>query len=268
MSAIQTKKETELQETSPVFLVFQKSVVIVAIILIWWFVPQFTKDNMYVPSLKTVLAELGRVIANGEYLVNVLATMKIAVIGLILATAIAIPLGIVLGWYKTAEQFLDPVLQFMRNTPIMAILPLFVLFFGIGDVSKIIIIVWATFFPTLINTVQGVKNTDPTLIRSARSMGIGNGGLFVKVVLPSALPYILAGLRLSAGVTLIIVIAAELLGAKNGIGLMITKAQHAYMIPKMYAYILTIAIIGVITNALLLKLERYLTRWQEKAVNV
>jgi NitT/TauT family transport system permease protein len=157
----------------------------------------------------------------------------------------------------------DPLLQVIRNTSVLAILPLFVLILGIGEVSKIGIIIWAAFFPSLINTIQGVKTVDPVLIRSARSMGCSETRLFVKVILPAASPYILAGLRLSAGVSLIVVVGAEMIGARFGLGYMIFNYQHNYLVPYMYVGILTLAIIGVVVNSLLVLFEKRLTRWQE-----
>jgi NitT/TauT family transport system permease protein len=156
----------------------------------------------------------------------------------------------------------------MRNTSILAILPLFLLIFGVGDISKYAIVIWACLPPTLINTIQGVKNADPVLIRSARSMGITTLGLFWKIVMPSAMPFILAGFRLSAGIALIVLVGAEMLGARYGLGFMIYNFMHAYMIPDMYVGIVMLAIIGIIVNAILIRVENYLTRWQEKNIAV
>jgi NitT/TauT family transport system permease protein len=189
--------------------------------------------------------------------------MKVAVLGLLIAEATSIPIGFFLGRFKTVEEYLDPLLQVIRNTSVLAILPLFVLILGIGEVSKIGIIIWAAFFPSLINTIQGVKNVDPILILSARSMGLRETGLFLKVILPAASPYILSGLRLSAGVSLIVVVGAEMIGARYGLGYMIFNYQHNYMVPYMYVGILTLAIIGVAVNSLLIRLEKKLMSWQE-----
>jgi len=244
-------------------LFYQKTVVIAALVVLWIIVPLFI-DNIYVPSLLVVLKEFGALIASGELFKHIGASLKIAFIGLFIAEALAIPLGVLIGWFKKVDAYLDPLLQVMRNTSILAILPLFVLFLGIGELSKIAIIVWGCFFPTLINTIQGVKTTDLNLIRSAQSMGISNLGLFVKVVIPAASPYILAGFRLSAGIALIVLVGAEMVGAFYGIGFMIFNAQHAYMIPRMYVGILTLAILGVLVNLLSTKLENGLLSWQER----
>jgi NitT/TauT family transport system permease protein len=246
------------------FFVFKRVIVIAVLLVIWWVGPLYMENpNMYIPSLKTVIEEFGRVVANGEFAENVFASLGISLASFLISTAISVPVGVLLGWYKSFEEYLDPLLTFLRNMPIMAVLPLFVLLFGTGSSAKIIVLVWATFFPTMINTVQGVKSADPTLIRSAQSMAVGPIGILTKVIIPSASPYIIAGLRLSAGITLLVVIAAELLGARYGIGFQINRASSAYMIPKMYVYILTISIIGVVVNGLLLRLEKRLMHWRE-----
>jgi NitT/TauT family transport system permease protein len=252
--------------TGVLVTIYRKSIVIIVLIVLWIVIPLFI-NTLYVPSLLTVLEEFGTLLTSGELIRHILASLKIAVIGLLISEAIAIPLGVLIGWYKKLDAYLDPLLQVMRNTSILAILPLFVLFLGIGDISKIAIIIWGCFFPTLINTIQGTKNVDPNLIRSAQSMGISNAGLFFKVVIPGASPYILAGFRLSASIALIVLVGAEMVGATYGVGFMIFNAQHSYMIPKMYVGIITLAIIGVLVNLLSTKMETRLLRWQESNTN-
>ncbi|MDR3364606.1 MAG: ABC transporter permease [Clostridiales Family XIII bacterium] len=246
--------------------IYQKSILIVVIIVLWIIVPLYT-DNIYVPSLIEVLKEFGKLAATGELFKHIGASLKIAFIGLAISQAIAIPIGVLIGWFKKVDTYLSPLLVVMRNTSILAILPLFVLLLGIGEVSKIAIIVWGCVFPTLINTIQGVKTVDSNLIRSAQSMGISNTGLFFKVVIPASSPYILAGFRLSASIALIVLVGAEMVGAFYGIGFMIFNAQHAYMIPRMYVGILTLAILGVLVNLLSTKLENGVLRWQESNTN-
>ncbi|MDR1496126.1 MAG: ABC transporter permease, partial [Clostridiales Family XIII bacterium] len=252
---------------NPAFVAYKKSIVIIGLVVVWLIVPNYV-HSMFVPPLASVL-EAGRELAvTGKLWLHTIASLKVAFVGLAISTVIAVPLGVLLGWFKTVEDYIDPVFQIMRNTSILAILPLFLLIFGVGDISKYAIVIWACLPPTLINTIQGVKNADPVLIRSARSMGIGTPGLFLKVVMPSAMPFILAGFRLSAGIALIVLVGAEMLGARYGLGFMIYNFMHAYMIPDMYVGILMLAIIGIIVNAVLVRAENYLTRWQEKNVNV
>jgi len=242
----------------------KKSILIVLLLIIWLTIPNYI-DNIFVPPLLRVLKAGAALAVTGELEMHIVTSLKIAFVGLIISTAIAVPLGVLLGWFKEAEEYIDPIFQIIRNTSILAILPLFILVLGIGDASKYAIIIWATLPPTLLNTIQGVKNADPVLIRAAQSMGISRLGLFAKVIIPSAMPFILAGFRLSAGIALIVLVGAEMLGAKYGLGFMIFNYMHAYMIPNMYVGILTLAIIGMAVNSLLVRLENRLTAWQEKS---
>jgi NitT/TauT family transport system permease protein len=246
------------------YVVFQKSIIIVSLLVIWEILANIS-DTIFIPSLRVIANEFGRLIASGELPRHIGSSLRISFLGLVIGMALAIPIGALLGWFADVYNFLDPLFTVMRNTSTLAVLPLFALFLGIGDISKIAIIAWATFFPTLINTMQGVRTVDPTLIRAAQSMGVRGGGLFGKVILPSGLPYILAGFRQSTGIALLVIVGAEMLGARWGIGYMIFAAQSAYLIPKMYVGVLTIAILGVVVNGLCSKLETSLLKWQEKA---
>ncbi|MDR0570370.1 MAG: ABC transporter permease [Clostridiales Family XIII bacterium] len=251
------------RKTPPLARAAQKSAVIAAILAAWWFLPQHFR-NMFLPPLNEIAFSFVEMAKTGEMWKHIGYSLSRALAGFLIAEALSIPLGILLGWFDKAERYLDPLFQVMRNTSVLAIMPLFVMFMGVGETSKIAIIVWGTFFPTLIVTIQGVKNVDPLLIQSAQSMGISRFGLFWKVVLPGALPYILAGFRQSAGVALIILVGAEMLGANYGLGFMILHYQQGFLVAKMFAGILTLAVLGVLVNALIVKLEARLTRWQEK----
>jgi NitT/TauT family transport system permease protein len=245
------------------YAVFKKSIVIIVICAAWFIVPNYT-ESRYLPPLLEILKAWKELIEKGEYAKDFSASMSLWFIAVVLAVAASVPLGILLGKFKTFEEYIDPTLQIARNTSILALLPLFILLFGIGSVSKIAIIIFAAFPPTIINTIQGVKNVDPILIKSAQSMGVSKSRLLFKVVLPSATPYIFAGIRISAGIGLIVLVGAEMVGAQYGLGFMIFNYSHTYMIPEMYIGIISLAGIGILVNFILLKLEHRLTIWKEK----
>ncbi|MDR1605055.1 MAG: ABC transporter permease [Gracilibacteraceae bacterium] len=245
-------------------LIYQKSVVIVVLLLIWAVVPLCLKNNMFLPSLLDVLATLGQMITDGELWKHMSISLWRAGVGLGIATLIAIPTGIAVGWFPRVERYLDPLLQAMRNTSVLVILPLFILMFGVGELSKIVIIVWGCFFSQFINTIQGVKNLDPVLLLSAKSMGISTLSLFGKVVLPGSLPYIVAGFRMAASHSLLVLVASEMIGANAGLGYMIMKYQQVFMVKKMYAGILVMVILGVVVNSVVVRIEKRLTLWQER----
>ena len=141
--------------------------------------------------------------------------------------------------------------------------PLFL--FGIGEVSKISIILFACTWPILLNTIAAVKNVDPLLIKSARSMNFSSFKLFYKVILPASVPTIFTGIRMAGTGAILVLIAAEMVGAKEGLGYFITYAQYNFLIPEMYAGILTISILGLIINQILVSLEKRFSRWKQEA---
>ncbi|MDR1246196.1 MAG: ABC transporter permease [Clostridiales Family XIII bacterium] len=245
----------------PILRLYRKSIVIICLLALWLIAPRFI-ESMYFPPLGIILEEFWRGVKSGELWINMYTSLRVSVIGLVAAEALGIPIGALLGWFKRVNRYLDALFQVMRCTSVLALLPLFVLLFGAGELSKIIIIAWATIFPTMINTAQGVRNLDPILVRSAQSMGVRGVGLFFKVILPSASPYILAGFRISASISLLVIVAAEMLGAAHGLGLMIYNASHNFQVAKMYVGMLTIMVLGVALNAALVKLERKVTAWR------
>jgi NitT/TauT family transport system permease protein len=141
----------------------------------------------------------------------------------------------------------------------------FTLLLGIGEVSKITMVAYAAFFPILLNTIAGVRTVDPLLIRAARSLGVGRVRLFTRVVLPAAVPTIFTGIRMGGAASILVLVAAEMVGAKAGLGFLIVNAQNSFLVPDMYAGILTIALLGLLVNTLLVALERRFSRWRQPA---
>jgi NitT/TauT family transport system permease protein len=154
------------------------------------------------------------------------------------------------------------VLEFFRNTAALALLPVFTLILGIGESSKIAIVFYACFFPVLLSTVAGVATVDPQLLRSARVLGLSPAVTFRKVVFPAAVPTIFTGIRISGAAAVLVLIAAEMVGANAGLGFLINYAQFNFLIPKMYAGILTTSLLGLAVNYSLVSLERRFSRWR------
>jgi NitT/TauT family transport system permease protein len=148
--------------------------------------------------------------------------------------------------------------------PVLALLPVFVMFFGIGESSKVMIIFWGVLWAVLLNTISGVKSVDPQLIRASQSMGSSSARLFATVILPASLPHIFAGTRISVTTSVLILIAAEMVGAKRGLGYAMYFYQANMKIPEMYAYIVIMAIIGVTLNFTLEAVERRSFRWRDE----
>lgn len=220
-------------------------------------------NQTFLPSFTTVIKEMVRLIGTGELLAHIQISLFRSLTGFFLGLVVAIPLGLLIGWFKKFEKFIDPLIQTFRNLSVLSILPVFVLFFGIGEVSKIAVVFWAVLWAVIINTISGVKNVDPLLIKGARSMGISSKDLFIKVIFPAALPSIFTGIRLSATTSILVLIGAEMVGASKGLGYALYFYQANFKTPAMYSVILVMAVIGVSINSILTVVEKRAFRWKE-----
>ena len=237
--------------------------VIGALLALWEIAPRLGwVERSLVPPVSEVARAWWALLADGQLLDNTRASLTRALSGFAIAVTLGVPIGVLLGWYRTVNQVLDPVVQLFRNTAALALLPVFTLLLGIGETSKIAIVVYACLFPVVLNTVSGVGTVDPLLLKSARSMALPPLQLFWKIVLPSAVPSIFTGIRLAGASSILVLIAAEMVGAKAGLGYLINASQFNFMIPQMYAGILTISAIGLVVNATLVGLERRASRWR------
>lgn len=245
--------------------VIQRSLIILIFLAIWEILPTMGIINpAFLPPASKVIVTLIKLISSGALTTHILISLQRAFIGFALAVLVAVPLGILMGWYKLFEKFVDPLIQAFRNTSTLALYPVFILFLGIGEASKIAILFKAAVWPILINTISGVKNVDPLLIKSARSMAVSNIFLFRKVVLPSSIPSVASGIRIGASISLVVLIAAEMIGAKAGLGFLVINYQYNFMIPEMYAAIVTLTVLGLFLNYALVWLEKKATGWKEE----
>jgi ABC-type nitrate/sulfonate/bicarbonate transport system permease component len=184
--------------------------------------------------------------------------------GYFLSIVVAIPFGIAIGWYKRFSYVCDPFVNAMNATPRVALLPLVIIWLGIGILSKVGIIFLGAVFPLLINTRDGVKTTPANLLTAARSFGASEWQIFKSVVLPSTVPFILTGLRLAVGRALIGVMVGELYAATAGIGFMITVAGATFQTDKVFVGVLIFAISGMVMTDIIDRIERRFDKWRPK----
>ncbi|SDA59305.1 ABC transporter permease [Sinorhizobium sp. NFACC03] len=215
------------------------------------------------PPLDVILSALWSGLASGALLDDIAISLQRSGIAFAAAVVVGIPLGLFMGQVRLVEQALDPILQLFRQTSALALYPVFILLLGLGETSKVFVIFWATLFPILLSTIGGVKEVDKKLIEMARTYGAGPLTVFRRVVLPASVPAIFVGLRLSATTALLLLIAAEMIGANKGIGFQVMNAQYNFQIPLMFAAILLLALLGLAANALLVLLQRNLCRWSQ-----
>ncbi|QDR79299.1 Putative aliphatic sulfonates transport permease protein SsuC [Sporomusa termitida] len=234
-------------------------------LLLWEIAPRLgIVDAIFLPPFSQVAVAFWQLIITGELFTHISISLLRSLLGFSLGLSVAIPLGLLIGWFKGFEHFIDPLVQTFRQTSTLALFPVFILLFGIGEISKVAVIFWGVQWAVLLNTISGVKNVDPLLIKAAKSLGISKFSLFIKVILPASMPSILTGVRLSATHSILVLIAAEMLGANAGLGYLLFFAEANFLIPKMYAAIITMSLMGLIVNYSLVSLEKRVLKWKEE----
>ncbi|MGJ7530023.1 ABC transporter permease [Variovorax sp. GB1P17] len=244
--------------------VAERGIGIVLFLALWEALPRLgIVSDAYLSPPSAVLASIGQLIDNGQLWKHVAASLQRSLWGLLLASTAGVVLGLLIGGFRRLATIVDPVLQLFRQTSAFALFPVFILFLGIGELSKVAIIFWASFWPVLLSTVSGVKQVDRLLVNSALSMGASRRFIFFKVVLPASLPSIFTGVRLAGAYSITALVAAEMIGAHSGLGFLTLNSQETFQIPTMYAGILLLAVLGLLLNYLLALLERHLLRWRK-----
>lgn len=215
------------------------------------------------PPLDAIGAALWKALASGRLVGDIAISLQRSGIAFVAAVVIGIPLGLFMGQIRTVERALDPILQLFRQTSALALYPVFILLLGLGEASKVFVIFWATLFPILLSTIGGVKEVDAKLVEMARTYGASRLTVFRRVVLPASVPAIFVGLRLSATTALLLLIAAEMIGANKGLGFQVMNAQYNFQVPLMFGAIFLLAALGLAANAVLVARQRHLCRWSE-----
>jgi sulfonate transport system permease protein len=235
---------------------------IILFVLAWQLASQLSLvDPSVIPPFTAVMAAMAHGFMDGTLANNMLVSLRRSGIAFGIAVSLAIPLGLFMGSFQRFEDVVDSLLQLFRQTSALAIYPIFILLLGLGETSKVMIIFWAALFPVLLNTISGVKLVDRRLIEMARVFGTSRADVFKRVVLPAATPAIFVGLRLSATTSLLLLVAAEMIGANRGLGFMIINSQYNFQLPLMFAAIVLLALIGLAVNCGLLALQSWFCRW-------
>jgi ABC-type nitrate/sulfonate/bicarbonate transport system permease component len=218
-------------------------------------------NAMLVPAPTAILQRTFDIIASGTFLAPLGATLYLLFLAYFAASAIAILLGLLMGRFLPVYNLLEPLTELLRPLPKPALLPPLILLLGLGDAMKLTIIGLAVFFPVLINTIQGVRGVDPVLVNTARTFGCGPLATLRKVILPAAMPLVLAGMRVSLGLGLILVVVAEMIAGTGGLGYLIIDMQRSFRVQNMYAWLIILAVVGYALNAAFLKVEQRLIHW-------
>lgn len=217
---------------------------------------------LFLPSPLGVIETGVEMLGSGELGTHIVTSLRRIVLGFGLGALGGVSVGLAVGFFSLAEAVGNPLIAATFPIPKIALLPLLILWLGIGEASKIAVIMLGVFFPMAINTYTGVRNADPLLIRAAVSFGAGRWSLIRKVMLPSALPMIFAGLKLGAGTSLLLLVAAEMIAANAGIGFLVLHAQNLMETTKLMVGIVLLSVLGVCSHWLLVRLERVAIPWK------
>lgn len=269
MSAAQAEKKKKEPESTAKrqeqrdrrLMIVLNVVSVVGGVIIWWILSVI---GFNIPSPFEVVEKFIEMLKNFLWFNDTAISLARVLTGFALGTALAIPVGFLMGWYKVARGICEPWIQFFRTVPPLAIIPLAIVLMGIGEQPKIFVIFLAAFLSCVISTFQGVISVDKTLINAAKVLGAGDGRIFAKVVVPASTPFILVGMRVGLGSAWATVVAAELIAAQGGLGYRMQNAQIYYDMPTIFVSLVTIGVFGLIMDRILLYAEKKLTGWQER----
>ena len=244
-----------------------KLVAIAAFLALWSAlaaaVVTFTLFNpIFLPGPWVVLGALVTLAVKGQLWGHVAATLERVAWGFSTGAVLAIALGLLCGHFRVIRNVVEPVVELLRPIPPLAMLPLFIVWVGIGEGSKIGFITYATFFPMFLTTVHAVRRLDPLLVRAAQSLGARPSQLFVRVILPAALPEMLTGLRLGVALSFFVIVISEFIGAERGLGFLINDGRSFFLVPQMLGAAVLLGALGYAGNALVRLAERRFVRWQ------
>lgn len=234
---------------------------LLALVVLWYLVALLIGNHAILPKPLSVAGELWKLLLSGEVFQHAWISIGRLILSFLIAGLIGVPLGILMGLSALAHDLIDPLVELLRPISGIAWIPLGLFIFGVGHELPVFIMTYVALFPFLLNTNAGVRATDRTLIRAARTMGVDQRVIIRQVVLPSALPHILTGARIAGGGAWMALVAAELIGAPSGLGFAIEWYRQLLMTPKVVAFIIVISVLGYLTDRGLRALQRKLTPW-------
>lgn len=215
----------------------------------------------FLPPPTAILATFWGIIASGSFIAPLAQTLLLLFIGYGIGCVAAVGLGVLMGSSRPIFNLFEPLTELLRPLPKPALLPALILFLGLGARMEITIVALGCFFPVLINTIQGVRAVEPTMINTARTFGHGTMAIWRHILLPASAPYILAGMRISLGLGLILVVTAEMIAGSGGLGDAILSAQRTFLVKESYAWLVTLALLGLLLTWIFTWVERRLAFW-------
>lgn len=246
---------------SRVFTIARRILGLAILLFLWQFLPTWhVIDPRYVIKFSEVCSTWWGLLRDGTLWEQTGPSLLRIFVGFFAAIAIGVPLGAAIAWYRPVRETATPVLEIFRNTAPLAILPVFTLILGIGNLTKYVMVGYACLPPVVLSTVTGISGVDEQLIRTARVLGLSPIATFRKVAFPASLPSIFTGIRIAGAAAVLVLLAAEMVGATAGLGYFINSSEMNFQVPDMYAGIITVTMVGLAINYGLQWLQKRVTR--------
>lgn len=232
--------------------------------ILWYLLSLNPQTARSFPNVIITLQSIGTMISRGVFWTDIISSLISVTAGFAIGFVLSMPTAILMAWYAPVRNIIEPWIQFVRNIPPLAYVPLIVISAGVGRKPQIIVITIATFLIMTVTIYQGVVNVNETLIKAARVLGASDKDIFFKVIAPATLPFIITAIRLGSSTALTTLIAAESTGAVAGLGMRIRSLNNSFEAEPMLLYIIIIGVIGMLVEKFVKFLERRFTGWQEK----
>ena len=216
------------------------------------------------PSPHEVFQKAVFLFTQGGLIVDLFSSVKRVTMGVLIGVAIAVPMGFLLGWNERVGSFFQPLINFFRALPPIALIPLVIVYFGIGEFAKTLVLCYASFFASVVVMYEGISGIDPIYVRAGKCLGATGIEIFSKVVFPLSVPHILTALRVSLGICWATLVAAELVAAQKGLGAVIQDASNYFQIAIIYMGIALIGLLALIMDLIIRWLTGFFTKWKEE----
>jgi len=217
-----------------------------------------------VPTPGQVARRFWQLLTTARLPLDIVMSTQRVVIGVALGIVAAVPVGFVLGWYRNVRAFIDPLMNFFRALPPIALIPLVIVYFGIGELAKIVVLFYASFFAGVIVMYEGIAQISPIYVRVSRTLGATDLEIFRKVIVPLTVPHLLTALRVALGVAWATLVASELIAAQQGLGALIQNASSFFQLDIIYVGIICIGLIALAMDLILRAVAKRLVAWQER----
>ena len=250
------------QLTSKIRVSVGTIILVIALLLVWEFLSYLgIISRLFFPPPSFILKTFFKLLSNGKLVEASLATLFRIGLGSLFGIIPGVLLGILMGWSRRIRELVDPLIAAVHPIPKIAIFPLILIIFGIGEISNVVVIAISAFFPALVSSMTGVRHLDPIYFDVAHNYGANRWKIFTRILVPGSLPMILSGVRLGLNTGLVVAIAVELLSANSGLGVMIWFSWQTLRVEELYASLIVVALLGILINVGLKALFNWLAPW-------